>query len=300
MDLYWRKSFDLLGYVATDPTNGFAQVYKNTAEVENNGFDLQLNGTVLEGEFHWDMGFNITYNKNNVTKVYNPNPTVYRYLHPLPGHELEGKPIDHVHSYRWAGLTSEGEPQIYDDAGNIVSWEESDLEHPEWLVYQGTSVPKFVGAFSNTWGYKGFMLNAIFSYKLGHIMRMPSPKHNYATLLDDISKRWQNPGDEKNTYIPKMPSTYQVKSERHDFYSYSDFRSQSASYIRLSTLSLTYNLPKSLIGSAFETVQLQAQGRNLWLWTKNDENIDPETCSTYGDLRLGVTPEYTFGIRLQF
>jgi TonB-linked SusC/RagA family outer membrane protein len=300
IELYQRKSFDLLGFVAADPTTGFGQVYKNTAEVENKGFDIQIDGTILKGEFRWDAGLNVSHNKNEVTKVYNPNPTVFRYLNPLPGHEILGKPIDHFYSYRWAGLSNEGEPQIYDDAGNIVSWEEPDLEYPEWLIFQGSRVPKFYGAMGNTWSYKGLTLNAIFSYKLGYMMRMPSPHHNYAYLNSDMDKRWKNPGDENNTYIPKMPTDYQVKGERSDFYQYSDYRSQSGSYIRFSTLSLTYNLPKSLIGPFLNNVQLQAQGRNLWLWTKNDENIDPETSDKYGGLSLGVTPEYTFGIRVQF
>ena len=300
IDLYNRKSFDLLGYVASDPTNGFGQVYKNTAEVKNNGFDIDIDALVLDGEFTWETGINISYNKNEVTKVYNPNPTVWNYLYYLPGKEILGRPLDHLYSYRWAGLSSEGEPQIYDDKGNIVSWEEPDLEHHEWLVYSGSFAPKFFGAFSNTWNYKGLTLNAIFSYKLGHMMRMPSPMHNGAYLSSDIAKRWKEAGDEDHTYVPKTPDNYSNKGERTDFYQYSDFRTQSASYIRLSNVSLTYDLPKRLTGRLFDNVQLQAQGRNLWLWTKNDEDVDPETSDKMGGVNLGITPEYTFGIRVQF
>ena len=300
IDVYQKKSFDLLAYVAADPTTGFGQVYKNTAEVENKGFEIVLSGPVLDGEFRWDAELSVIYNKNEVTKVYNPNPTVWNHLYYLPGKEIVGKPIDHIYSYRWAGLSSEGEPQIYDDAGNIISWEEPDLEHHEWLVFQGSREPKLFGALSNTWSYKGLILNAIFSYKMGHFMRMPSPRHNYAYLSSDMDQRWKNPGDEEKTYIPKLPDNFSNKNERGYFYQFSDFRTQSASYIRLNTLSLTYNLPKRLIGSVFNNVQLQAQGSNLWLWTKNDENVDPETSGKSGEVNFGITPGYTFGIRVQF
>ncbi len=299
LDLYHKKSYDLLGSVASDPTIGFSSIYKNTAEMVNKGFDMILNINVIDKEVKWETGLNFSYNKNEVTKVFTPTPTVSYYLSGGEGREILGKPIDHLYAYQWAGLSTEGEPQIYDDKGNIISWEDSDLEHVEWLRYMGQRSPKFYGSWINTVSYKGFTLNAIFTYKLGHFMRLPSPWMGSRTLYDDIAKRWQKPGDELNTYVPKLPESRNSKYERYQFYSQSDYRVQSASYIRLSSLTLTYDLPKKLIGKYFDAIQLQAQGTNLWLWTKNDEDLDPEA-SFGGDIGFGRTPAYTLGIKVQF
>ena len=54
-----------------------------------------------------------------------------------------------------------------------------------------------------------------------------------------------------------------------------------ASYIKLRDITLSYDLPKSLIGGVVEGVRLSAFGRNLFAWGLDWKGMDPENTS-YG------------------
>lgn len=303
LDLYNKKSFDLLGYVNADPSVGFQRIYKNTAEMKNNGFDLQLGADVLKGTVRWHTTLNLSYNRNKVTKVYNPSPTVDNYLTGGPGREIVGKPIDYFYSFNWAGLSAQGEPQAYNNKGEVVSWQSTtDLPTVDWLVYSGSTLPDYYGAFINTFSYKGFSLTPIITYRLGHVMRLPTTYiRSTSTILSDIERRWRKPGDEAFTDVPRLYDNANEPYARRQFYAMNSNRTASASFVRLSNLSLTYDFPARLTGRVFRNLQLQAQATDIALWTRNKEGIDPEAVSLrYGTLSPAVSSTYTLGLKVDF
>lgn len=303
-DYYFKKSYDLLGQVPSDPTTGFASVYKNTAEVENTGVDLILNADIFRGAFSWNCGLNLSFNKNKVTKVFTPTPSVSTYLMGGMGNEIEGYPIDYLYSYRWAGLSETGEPRIYDDKGEYVSWTESDLNHIEWLTYSGSTSPRYYGSFINTFSYKGFTLFAVITYKMGYVMRMPTAWIGAfgGGVMSAVDKRWREPGDENNTYLPKIYDNPVSKYERQEFVAKSDFRVESAANIRFSTVSLTYTFPQKWLGRYIKGAQIMLQASDLGFWAKNSEKFDPEKVSLSSrSLAAMENPAvYTFGINVKF
>lgn len=304
VDYYFRKSYDLLGQVPSDPTTGFVSVYKNTAEVENTGVDLMINGDIFRGDFTWNSGLNFSFNKNKVTKVFTPIQSVDTYLRGGMGNEIEGLPIDYMYSYQWAGLSAEGEPRIYDDKGEYVSWQESDLNHIEWLTYSGSTSPRYYGSLINTFSYKGFTLFAVITYKMGYVMRLPTAWIGAfgGGVMADVDKRWRVPGDEDKVYLPKVYDSSVSKYERKEFVAKSDLRVQSAANIRFSTVSLTYNFPQQWLGRYIKGAQVMLQASDLGFWAKNSENYDPEKVSlSSGSLAsMENPPVYTFGINLKF
>lgn len=72
-DFYRKSGSDLLTVTDLDPTTGWSQLTINNGKMVNTGVELQLNGTILEAltpeAFGFDLGFNIAYNHNKVTKV---------------------------------------------------------------------------------------------------------------------------------------------------------------------------------------------------------------------------------------
>jgi len=75
----------------------------------------------------------------------------------------------------------------------------------------------------------------------------------------------------------------------------------SADFVRLSVLSLSYNLPQRWTGNIFRNIQLAAQGTNVFLWKKNDLGIDPEAISrNSGDLSLPEVKTWTIQLKLDF
>ncbi|MBR9854331.1 MAG: SusC/RagA family TonB-linked outer membrane protein [Algicola sp.] len=302
-DYYIKNSYDLLAYSEADPSLGFSSVYRNTASVENKGIDLGLGARIFEGDFGWNFEFNISKNTNEVTKVYNPNPTVDNYLTGGYGRQIEGYPIDYIYNFRWAGLSEDGHPQIYDNEGNIYSSEDPELDPQiEWLNYAGSTAPKYFGSVVNTLRYKGFRLNTIFTYKFGHVMRLPTVYvRGSDLLLAEVDNRWRQPGDENTTDIPRMYDVAQQPFVRTQFSEANDNRTKSASFVRLNNVNLIYDFPKGILGKEIQSLQIQAQATNVALWTKNDRGIDPEAINLrYGDLSLPNPSIYTFGIRVGF
>lgn len=304
LDLYRKHSYDLLGTVESDPTTGFNTVYKNTSEVENKGYELSINADLIQHQnFNWNLILNLSHNQNKVTKLYNPNPTVNNYLRGGFSRQVDGKPIDHLHNLRWAGLSETGEPQIYDDKGNIVQWDENAADPTlDWVNYSGSTSPQYFGSIVNSFQFKGLSVTPYLTYQLGHLMRMPTTFiRGHGQLLAQIDDRWREPGDEEHTDIPRMYDSPSDPFQRRQFFEMTDNQTQSASYIRLNKLSITYELPQTLTGNYFRNLELQAQGTNLWLWTKNSEGIDPRGINLRrGDLSLPPQTTYTLGINIDF
>lgn len=302
-DYYIRKSYDLLAFSEADPSLGFEKVYRNTASVENKGFDLSLSALIIDADFGWNVDFSLSKNKNEVTKVYSPNPTVDNYLTGGYTRQIQGYPIDYIYNYRWAGLSADGHPQIYDNANNIYSSENPDV-NPEvdWLTYAGSTSPKYFGSFINGFRYKGLRLNTIFTYKFGHVMRLPTVYvRGVSHVLAEVDQRWRQPGDENTTDIPRMYDVLNEPYLRSQFANANDNRTKNASFIRLNNISLVYDFAKGVLGKEIKNLQLQAQVTNIGLWTKNDRDIDPEAIDLrYGHLRLPNPSVYTFGLKIGF
>ncbi len=298
-DYYIKKSYDLLGPVESDPSLGFEKVYKNTASVSNIGFDVRLTGEILTGQFRWNSTLNLSFNKNKVTKVYNPAPYIDNYLAGGPAREIEGRPIDYFYSYRWAGLDHNGNPQVYNDKGEVVSDIASAQPNINWLEYSGTTVPLYYGSFINNFSWKGFTLTPIITFQLGHVMRLPTPYlQTTGGMMADIDKRWRKPGDEAFTDLPGLYATNNEPYARRQFYFNGNNKVASASFIRLSNVSLTYDLPRAVTGKIFRGIQLQAQVTDIAVWKKNKQGYDPEAINRrWADLYFAPVPTYTFGLR---
>jgi len=71
IDVYKRKTKDLLNEVpVTTGTNLTDLLLMNVGDLENSGFEVSLNVVPVETkDWHWEMGVNLAYNKNKITKL---------------------------------------------------------------------------------------------------------------------------------------------------------------------------------------------------------------------------------------
>ena len=302
-DYYVKRSYDLLGFVPADPSVGFETVYKNTAEVRNTGLDVSISTNILRrGPISWTSTLNLSHNRNKVTKVFSPYSNVDNLLEGGRGRELEGRPIDYLFSYKWGGLDQNGEPTILNDKGERVSYNSSQSPTNDWLEYSGTRLASVFGGFINTVSYKGFSLTPIFNFQFGAVMRTPvTYLRATSPITSDIDKRWRKPGDENITDIPALYINPNEPYSRRQAYAKSSNKVTSADYIRLSILSLSYQFPSSWTGKVFKNIQLGAQGTNLFLWTKNNMDIDPEGIDRRtGELGFPPVKSFTLELKLDF
>jgi len=71
VDYYYRKTTDLLNSVFVSAGTNFKnKVLSNVGSLENSGIEFSINSKpVVTTDWTWDLGFNITYNKNEITKL---------------------------------------------------------------------------------------------------------------------------------------------------------------------------------------------------------------------------------------
>ncbi|MVZ67309.1 SusC/RagA family TonB-linked outer membrane protein [Sphingobacterium sp. DK4209] len=305
LDFYDRQTSNLLGERPVDPTTGWSSSFGNLGDLYNRGFELGINTrNISKEDFQWSTNFNIAYNKSKITKLKNyvsPNA-----LNTVSKPFVEGYSAFSLLAFQYAGLDQNGNPQVVKENGEKISFTR-DLELQD-VNYEGTTQPLVYGGMTNTFNYKNVGLSFLLVYNFGHVMRQELNNVFSGRIQQNLSrefdKRWKQAGDEAITNIPKyIPSDSQSENDRAiTFYNYADANVQSASYLRLRDVTLSYVLPKDLIRRlTLERVRIYAQANNILLWTKNKDNIDPEYYNLASGYRVPKMPAfYTFGLNLNF
>lgn len=304
VDVYNKKSNDLLTTITINPTLGFETAMVNNGAMQNKGIELMLKGQVIrQRDFGWDVTINTSFNKNEVTRVDYAPQTAYELVDNYANRYLKGKPFKSLYSYAYAGLNNLGNPTIYDQSGKATD-EYVDL--PDLAHYSGTYVPTFSGALINNIRYKNFLLSFMFVYNAGHVMRMDIP-YEISSFPNSItgagiSNAWKKPGDELITNIPRISWNYDETSDKNNtqYYLYGDHTIVSAAYIKARNLALSYSLPKSWIQRIkLADVKVRVQADNLFYIGFNGHGIDPEASGADGTNRtLPIMPTYNVGFNI--
>ncbi|MBS9766609.1 MAG: SusC/RagA family TonB-linked outer membrane protein [Flavobacteriaceae bacterium] len=289
-DYYVKNTTDVIGVAEIDPTLGFNSVTKNIASLVNRGYELSLNTTnVRTNNFLWSTYLGLNFNKSLVKENYvSKEITAYNTAGMVKN--LSGYETSSIFLFKDAGVNEEGYGIVEKSDGTklVMNYFDPDeekrfkvdrLTHDD-MVHAGTIIPKFVARLTNNLSYKDFTLSLMFIYQGGHILLKDSyyGQHIYLSsanlrLNKDIAKAWKEKGDEKKEgVLPKMGS---------DIYFLSGRMKRNVikgDYLRLRDVVLSYNLPQSFISKNkyIKDCRIDLRGKNLYLWTKNKEGIDPE------------------------
>lgn len=146
--------------------------------------------------------------------------------------------------------------------------------------------------------------------------------HPDKNLSRDYLDRWMKPGDELHTNIPAIighGSDSYFKYQNHwsdgmsdlgiqtiatsywDMYDYSDYRVVSADYLKLQTVSLSYELPETWIARfGLSRLELHASGNNLHTWCSKDLKGQTPNQGGFTTIQLSDRPSYSFGLNVTF
>ncbi|AUP80680.1 SusC/RagA family TonB-linked outer membrane protein [Flavivirga eckloniae] len=310
IEYYERKSQDLLSQVSFPSILGFNSALINAGEMENKGFEIGLNALAVNGKsFKYNTSINFSYNKNEVTKVEVPEETVVRFL--FFSDPILNKPLRYLYSYRYNGLDSNGDPQFLNENNEVVNVEgqlangdNASINNVEGLVFEGTTTPKYYGAWVNRFSYKNFFIRALTTFKFGHVFRNTDNFLDYSdtrlpfltNVHADFDNRWRNPGDENSTNIPRLPDAPgDLDREGYRYYRSGDHLVDDASHIRLREVVLGYNLSSKVANKlGLNSLSLSVQGNNLALINFNKWNVDPE------NQLFGLRKTFTLSVNANF
>ncbi|WP_281234950.1 SusC/RagA family TonB-linked outer membrane protein [Flavobacterium gelatinilyticum] len=308
-DLYNKKGQDLLASSQGIPTEGwgYSTYTINNGEMTNKGIEVSLRGTIVKTpSFSWDAGVLYAHNKNKVDYVNVEAPIYILQLDYPKSFPRVGNDFNSIYGFKWAGLSDKGLPQVYDADGNATVYNPGSLGS---IKDFGSTVPTHSGSFNTSVKYKNFSLSALFIYELGHKIRntfLPMLGNEYSgsmggyvttisTVNNHIADRWMKPGDEAFTNVPRAVYEYEPEfnSESRTIYSYADINILDASNVRLSNVSLSYQLPKELIQRA----KLDGVRFNL-----NAENVFTAAKSRDAKFILNgfQSPSFVFGVNVNF
>lgn len=309
IDLYEKRSFNILANFPYNATYGFANIEYNTGTLMNRGIEVLIAGdAVRTKDFKWSPSFNISYNLNKVTDNRYP---VTETTQAIGRNLTTGYAVDALWVYRWGGLDpATGLSRILDNKGGIInSWGFPTL-YAKDQVYAGRTTPPVFGGFSNEFAYKNWRLSTRFTYYMGHkFLRRDLTSAQYPSSTQMSGKlsssrilvdRWRKPGDEAFTNVPGI-STVNPNTNSVDFYNNADISVRDADHIRFQQLTVSYQFPSELLRKSgfFKSAGVGLTASNLGIiWRKNKDGIDPDYVMT--DTYNNLPPVVNYAVNLQF
>ncbi|MDH5825299.1 SusC/RagA family TonB-linked outer membrane protein [Sphingobacterium faecium] len=310
VDLYNRNGFDLISPLRTSGIGGQYLTTANYADMNSKGIEVTLSGPIIKNDaFSWRSNFNFGYNKNKVTKLTSPQ-NIFS-LVTADGGPQEGFPYRGLYSVDFTGLNHEtGIPEFINEEGEKSMDVYMQSLVTDYLKYEGPTDPKLTGGFYNSFNYKGFTLNALFTFSAGNKIRLnPAFSTSYSDLdamPNEFKDRWVLPGDELLTNIPSILDV-EAANEIAGMYPYNTFnystvRVADGGFIRLKQIALSYALPSNTLKSfGANNVSLSFVANNFWLIysDKKLKGQDPEFFAS-GGVALPIPKQYTVSLKVGF
>jgi TonB-linked SusC/RagA family outer membrane protein len=282
---YHKKSKDVLLEVPVSQYNGIGdKQWINQGSILNEGIEFNLNTiNVKTKEFSWTSNFNIAHNYNEVLSIGDLRPDA------LGGGTNEtrivpGYPVGTVFSVRYVGVDpADGLPIFLDAAGKQTKVLNSSFDGPSDRVPIANMAPLYSGGFTNTFKYKNFELNTVFTYQSGGHIWDNSGKRNMGWVTDwniystYVGNYWRKPGDIAKYPRPTIVGYPTAASQRDPWLFLSSMNLFKSDYVRLKELTISYSFPRSVLDKIkISNAKLYLTGYNLLLFTEYP-NGDPET-----------------------
>ena len=282
IDYYYKNTSGLLLAVNVPASTGFSTQVRNVGKLENKGFEFVLNTQNLIGKFKWGTSLNLSTNKNKVIDI---GEQIIEGGMRSMSRVMEGQPIGVFYTVEYAGVDrTNGDALFYkntkDEASGTV--DRSTVSNADYnsaqRVVVGNPNPKLVGGITNTFSYKGVDLNIFFNGVFGNDVNIYGVgQYGSANGIYEDNQT----ADQLKAWTPENPDT-DIPEAR--FYRGNGNQPSSryivdGSYLRLRTVTLGYNLPKTLTDKIkVERLRVYLSGMNLATFTSYPL-WDPEVAS---------------------
>jgi TonB-linked SusC/RagA family outer membrane protein len=316
IDAYTRSDKNQLLGIPAFAEYGYSQAYEAGMSVSNMGLDFLVSADILKSAgkgLSWTTGLNFNINKNKLTGLPGQRDQL------IIGNRLlkVGQPIDGYWLLSNEGIYSadtevpqrDGKPMTYNGivlrAGD-PKWK--DLNNDNRIdnndkTLMGHSLPAVSGSFSNQFAYKNWSLGVDLYFNLGRkvINQEMADRFNFINREGTIAMTsvkeityWEKRGD-----YSKYP-LYNPWSTVIPYRSDQDLFLENASFVKIRSVSLGYDLSGLMKKKKIERFYVYASANNLLTITKYTGQ-DPELTDYTGyDTGYGmVIPKtYTIGIRM--
>jgi len=335
-EYYVQKTNDILMQMSLPSSSGIEAAYwANIGKTENKGWELTLNGTIINNKngWNWDLGVNIYSNKNKIVELSGEQKR------DVGNGWFVGEPIDAIYDYKKIGIYQLGQEEIA--AAEVEGGKPGyirvayNLEDGDPVEFDANGIPNrvingndrfvigtpeghFQGGFNTTVSYKGWDLGMTGSFKAGGtlICTLYQPA-SYLNMMigrrGNVDVDFWTPENPTNDY-PSMCAG----GDNPTFGSTLGYF--DASYLKVRTITLGYTFPKEWVEKIkLNSARMYATISNpfvLFSPFKKESGLDPEPNSMGRNdtsvetglpsrfLSVGYntpsTRQFIFGVKLTF
>jgi outer membrane receptor protein involved in Fe transport len=335
---YYKRTNNAFMTKKVSSVNGISSYVINGGDVTNKGYSFDVTFTpIRNANFRWTLSTSISKVINTIDS--RPDAQTYDLQDFLDGTALvKGQSVNTFYSYKFLGLSPVDGGPLFDDYADNPSVLRGLSKYDTYttvLEASGKRDADIQGSLTNSFRYKNWHASFMLGYSFGAKTRLFAmygsaasggaygttvyPEKNYSR---DYLKRWQNPGDESHTNIPAIMdvnSHAYYKYSRHwsdfssysdipsiannywDMYDYSNIRVVSADYVKLQSISLTYDLEDKLLTRwGFQRMALTLSGYNLFTICDSALKGQTPTQGGFSTIQLSDRPSFSFGLNIIF
>ncbi|MCD8178477.1 MAG: TonB-dependent receptor [Tannerellaceae bacterium] len=259
VDLYNRKSNNMLINDVIPTITGFSSQIANKGSVRNRGLEIDLSGSPVRSTFVWEAGVSISFNRNKVLSTNANNDRILSgNVDGRSSHITEvGKPIGQFFRFVSDGIYTAEDlanpdvakyPTAYEGAVKYLDLD-GDGTITEILDYTaiGNPHPDFIFGIRNSFYYKNFDLSIIangqYGGKVVNGLRMSTDNlQGFFNVGAEWANRWrspENPGDGIHAGV-----VAQTPSLGHRLNS---LWIEDATYLRIANITFGYTIPQQLV-----------------------------------------------------
>ena len=325
---YYEKITDgLLLNITTAPSSAYSNVVLNIAKIRNRGLEFDIRGDLIrKQDFNWNLALNISKNRNKVLNINGgpfSNPNDRDGLNLGTSIVKEGESLGLLYGYVTDGLIrTADELKAYKESFPFLEYMEyyigvGDMKYkldPNGIgegepFYKqdiiGNATPDFFGGITNTLNYKNFGLTTLFTFSYGNDLIYQADIANGSA--DNLANRGVSVlgrYNEDNTSATRPRLLYGTAQ----FRPLADVNVFDASYLKLKSITLSYNFGKSLLnGLKLRSGSAYVSATNLFTITHYpgmDPEVSDDPTSVIGGGRdISAYPAnrmFSFGLRFGF
>ncbi len=284
LDYYIKDTRDLIAQQRLDPfTNFGSTVEANIGDIRNQGVEFAVNYDVIrKKEANWTVGFNASYNKNEITHL--PNAELIGGISRGTGNNIqlrrEGVAANSFYVYEQA-YDSNGRPieDVFVDRN-----EDGEITEQDRYIHSNAD-PSWVFGFFTSGNYKNFDFS----------MTARANLNNYSYFDIAASNTAVRPAFDHGSLTNRHSYFYNTGFRNtSDKQAMSDMFIQNASFFKLDNITVGYRISKDKL--KFADLRIYTAVQNVLTLTKY-EGVDPENSGIDRDFYT-IPTIYTFGLTL--
>jgi len=265
--VYDISTEDLIFNIPVPAATGYQFEKTNIGKVTNKGLEIALGGTLLKtNDLSWNSSLFYSKNENTVEEL-SEGLESFVYNTSTDGNlsikATEGGSIGDIYGREWTGeVDANGAPIA------------SDVD-----VYLGNAQPEWLGGWSNSITYKDFNLSFLIDARIGGKIYSQTSADLDESGASLRSLQYRESGVVLEGINTETGAANTVNISGQDYWTAMSNISENYLYdqdnVRLRELSIGYRIP-GVESIGLDSANLQLVGRNLFFFSKEAEDIDPE------------------------